>query len=104
MANQRSDAERIIEELEKRGYEDLVLRARAALPKEEPADETWKTEGVTVAQLIDILKKCDPTKRVELEGCDCYGNCYGADPSGAKVLLRRDVYGNPVDLITPDKK
>jgi hypothetical protein len=49
---------------------------------------------VTVAQLIEILKQMSPDALVQAEGCDCYGECTGAEvitggPCKGEVLITR---------------
>ena len=46
---------------------------------------------LTVAELIEILKALPQDALVEVEGCDCHGDCKGAStlPDGRGVLIER---------------
>lgn len=44
---------------------------------------------LTVGQLRELLGRFPLDAPVELEGCDCYGKCCGAEMDGEEVLLRR---------------
>ncbi len=50
---------------------------------------------LTVAELIEALRKLDPELRVHTEGCDCTGPCTGVevgddgDGDGDYILLTR---------------
>lgn len=45
---------------------------------------------ITVAQLIALLQKEDPSKLVTVEGCDCVGEAVGVETSNDDVMITRN--------------
>lgn len=46
---------------------------------------------LTVAKLMERLKAFPPDMKVELEGCDCTGECIGAEVFDSEVTQNRIV-------------
>lgn len=46
-------------------------------------------DNITVRQLMELLRNCDPDLPVWIEGCDCFGGVVGISHTEGAVIVRQ---------------